>query len=133
MLFKTEQTVASCVGALPVGALPVSASPGSPQCLGDKSKDLTSDNSPGHDAGAVADATPPGFLGSLGDESNEPSDVRANVDSFTDENGPAFKPIVKTISGFCGYVAAPRTLPAKVSTTSTCGAKTVQPDKRGML
>ena len=133
MLFETEQTVASCAGALPVGALPISASPGSPQCLGDESKDLTADNSPGHGAGAVADATPPGFPRSLGDEPNEPPDVRANVDSPTDENGPASKPIVKTISGFHGYVAAPRTLPAKASTTLTCGAKTVQPDKRGML
>ena len=120
MLFETKQTVASCTGALPVLALL-----GSPQCLGDKSKDLTADNSPGHDTGAVADATPPGFPQSLGDELNKPLDVRVNVDSPIDENGPASKPIVKIISGFCGYVAAPKTLPAKVSTTSTRRAKTV--------
>ncbi|MCJ1345424.1 hypothetical protein MMC31_003631, partial [Peltigera leucophlebia] len=130
MLFETEQTVASYAGALPVSALPDSASPGSPQCLGDEFKDLTANKSPGHSAGAVADTTSPGFLRSLGDEPSEPPDVSANVDSLTDENGPASKPIVKTISGFRRYVAAPRTLPAKASTTSTYRAKTVQPDKR---
>ncbi|MCJ1343838.1 hypothetical protein MMC31_002035 [Peltigera leucophlebia] len=61
MVFETEQTVVSCAGALFVGVLPVSASLGSLQCLRDKSKDFTADNSPGHGTGAVADAMPLGF------------------------------------------------------------------------
>ena len=55
------------------------------------------------------------------------------MDSPTNENGPAFKPIVKIISGYSGYLAAPETLPATALTTSTYRAKIVQPDKRGML
>lgn len=61
MLFETKQTVASCTGALPIGALPSSVLPGSSQCLGDKSKDFTTNNSPGHGVGVVADAMSPGF------------------------------------------------------------------------
>lgn len=128
MLFETEQTDTSCTSAVPV-----SASPGSPQYSGGKFKDLTANNSSGYGAGAVTDATPTSFLQSLGNKLNEPLDIRANVDFLTNENGPAFKPIVKTISDFCGYIAAPRIFLVKASTTSTRRAKIVQPDKRGML
>lgn len=61
MLFKTKQTIVSCAGALLVSTLPDSALPGFLQCLGDESKDLIANNSPGYGADAVTDTILPGF------------------------------------------------------------------------